>query len=458
MSGADASLVSSSAPNRQGGCNFNPLDHPIIFSLPRRLTPVSAWHEHIPFAMYLVSLLRPNMLVELGTHGGDSYCAFCQAVQELNLDTRCYAVDTWGGDPHSGNYGAEILNDLSAFHDPLYGSFSQLIQSTFSVARDHFPDGSIDLLHLDGYHTYEAARADLEPWLGKLSPRGVILLHDVNARERDFGVWRLWDELALRYPHWEVYHGHGLGVLAVGPAAAQVLDPLINASAQESNRIRAFFFRLAQGLTTAKMLAEETKVSETQQIEMLARELRTQAEVNASLIAQLNAKQYAEEQVQILTAELSELHERQAREQLADRNRIAALEQTIAEQIQHLDALAARIERMTMRETELRTLLLEAHAELWSRDRELDQVVAAASPLSPQASAMQASAIEFLQAENANLDQIVIARDKGIQWLRSELEIAQGEVRAMQSSRLWRMGTRYRNLKHRMLAGLGIKR
>jgi uncharacterized Zn-finger protein len=89
--------------------SLNPFDHPIIFSSPRRITPISAWHEHIPFGMLLVDLLRPNVFVELGTHYGDSYCSFCQAVQELDLVTQCYAVDSWEGDFHSGFYGPEVF-------------------------------------------------------------------------------------------------------------------------------------------------------------------------------------------------------------------------------------------------------------------------------------------------------------------------------------------------------------
>lgn len=449
MSSPGASLASASATNRMNNSPFNPLDHPVLFSLPRRLTPLSSWHEHIPFAMYLVSLLRPNVIVELGTSSGDSYCAFCQAVQELALDTRCYAVDTWEGDAHSGNYGPEILNDLRAFHDPLYSTFSQLIQSTFAAAQNHFADGSIDVLHLDGYHTYEAARADLGPWLCKISSRGVILLHDINARERDFGVWRLWEELAKKYPHWEFYHGHGLGVLAVGPAAIETLDGLLDASIQQVQLIRTFFFRLGQGLTPAKMLADATTMSEAPTIANLSQQVREQAEVNASLIAQLAAKHELEQQFETLDAEWSEFKQQKENEQIADRNRIAALQQTLDGQTQHLDALNTRIERMTLRETELRTLLLEAHAELLGRDQELDQIVAAASPLSPQK-----AALEFLQAEIANLNGIVAARDEGISWLRSELDAAQKQICTMQNSKIWRMGTRYRNIKNRLL---GIK-
>src|SRR6266403_4810506 len=52
---------------------LNPLDHPICLTSPKRVTRLSAWHEHIPFAMFLVDLLRPEGIVELGTESGESY-------------------------------------------------------------------------------------------------------------------------------------------------------------------------------------------------------------------------------------------------------------------------------------------------------------------------------------------------------------------------------------------------
>src|SRR3954468_3795682 len=89
----------------------NPMLHPIVFDTPRRLTTSTAWQEHTPFAMYLVDLLRPQTIVELGTYYGEAYCAFCQAVAALQLPTLAYAVDTWEGDEHTGTYGEEVLVD-----------------------------------------------------------------------------------------------------------------------------------------------------------------------------------------------------------------------------------------------------------------------------------------------------------------------------------------------------------
>lgn len=264
---------------------LNPLCHPICVTIPKRLAPYSGWHEHIPFAMFLVDLLKPKMIVELGTRYGSSYCAFCQAVKELHLDTACYAVDTWQGDLHSGLYGAEVLADLRMHHDPLYSSFSRLIQSTFDEALEHFANGTINLLHIDGYHTYESVRHDFEAWLPKISKHGVVLLHDTNVRERDFGIRKFWDEIKLKYPHFEFRHGHGLGILAVGKISSKELQELFELSEEESTRIRDFFFQLGHRLTLR--VRDKAMASELENQKGELQELKADLEYKNAYIAKL---------------------------------------------------------------------------------------------------------------------------------------------------------------------------
>src|SRR5437660_1687707 len=51
-----------------------------LFWRPERLGQASAWWQHVPFAHWLVTHAAPRRLVELGTHRGVSYAAFCEAV------------------------------------------------------------------------------------------------------------------------------------------------------------------------------------------------------------------------------------------------------------------------------------------------------------------------------------------------------------------------------------------
>ena len=219
--------------------------HPIIFNAPKRLIEGSSWITHAPFAFFLISILKPKVMVELGVFSGQSYCAFCQAVKTLKLDTRCYGIDTWKGDSHLGAYGENIFEELENYNRREYADFSRLLRLTFDDARSHFEDGSIDLLHIDGFHTYEEVKNDFEHWLPKMSPRGVVLFHDTFIKDLDFGVWKLWEEVSAKYPGFEFVHGCGLGVVAVGKeVGSDFLEFLREAKANRF--IGKLFFSLGQ--------------------------------------------------------------------------------------------------------------------------------------------------------------------------------------------------------------------
>ena len=227
----------------------------------------SAWYGHVPFAHWLVRALEPRCIVELGTHHGVSYAAFCRAVQRLRLGTRCFAVDTWQGDDHAGLYGEEVFSDFRTYHDERFAAFSTLLRSTFDEALEMIPDHSVDLLHIDGRHGFEDVRHDYERWRSKMSKRCVVLFHDTKVRENGFGVWRFWSELQQDFPSFEFLHGYGLGVLAVGsecPALVTALTGLGSSSA--AGTVRERFSQLgercileAQTKLLAQLLGERSR-------------------------------------------------------------------------------------------------------------------------------------------------------------------------------------------------------
>lgn len=228
----------------------------MLFEAPLRITR-SAWIEHTPFAMWLVDKMRPRNFVELGTHTGVSFSAVNQAVKRIGLPTRTYAIDTWQGDDHAGSYDEHVYRDLKQHIAQHYSDSAQLLRCTFDEALDHFPDNSIDLLHIDGLHTYEAVLHDYTTWLPKVRAGGIILFHDIAVKDRGFGVHQLWAEVEVPGRSFAFEHGFGLGVLSVDGCTRENLAPLFDVQAP-SNEIRSNFAYLGAhvGLRSRLLLSK----------------------------------------------------------------------------------------------------------------------------------------------------------------------------------------------------------
>lgn len=237
------------------------------FWSPDRLVPFEHWVGHIPFIFWLFKNFKPGRFVELGTHRGNSYCAMCQAVQRFNLASVGSAIDSWKGDIHMVPEPG-LYEELAAYHDPKYQSFSTLLRTTFDLARDSFADKTIDLLHIDGTHTYEAVKHDFENWFPKLTDSALVLFHDIEVRRDDFGVWRLWEELKARYATFSFHHSHGLGVLAVGDIPNKEINLLFSKSEDHSfvATVRNLFS--ARGNALIDLLLKDELASSLSEAEM----------------------------------------------------------------------------------------------------------------------------------------------------------------------------------------------
>ncbi|MFD9628362.1 class I SAM-dependent methyltransferase [Peribacillus muralis] len=184
----------------------------LALELPSDYLKNGAWSGHRRFVYDLVRFVKPVTIVELGTHHGTSFFSFCQAVRDAQIPTYCYAIDTWRGDPHSGYYGDHVYQAVKAVSVREFPDIGKLLRMDFDQAITLFEDNSIDLLHIDGYHTYEAAHHDYTSWYPKLKENSIVLFHDTVVRNDDFGVYRLWEELS-ELPHFEFPHSNGLGIL-----------------------------------------------------------------------------------------------------------------------------------------------------------------------------------------------------------------------------------------------------
>ena len=182
---------------------------------PRFESTITSWHPHRDFAYNLVKKFRPEIIVELGVHYGDSYFTFCQACDELELNTQLYGVDHWQGDKQAGFYGDDVFREVNEYNQEFHSQNSTFLRIDFTEALKSFETSSIDLLHIDGSHEYQSVRNDFGNWLPKIKKGGMILLHDILVEREDFGVKEFWKEISKNYKTESHQEGFGLGVIHV---------------------------------------------------------------------------------------------------------------------------------------------------------------------------------------------------------------------------------------------------
>ena len=178
------------------------------------MNPVWPWGGHRRFAYDLVRWMRPARIAELGVHWGTSFFTFAQAVKDGRMKgAELIGVDTFEGEEHAGHYGPEVLETVQRIVSQHFA------RQTITLHRMYFRDAlatvadeSLDLLHIDGLHTFEAVKDDFESWLPKLAPEGVVLFHDV-APDTGYGSTDYWNRITTQHPGFAFEHSWGLGVL-----------------------------------------------------------------------------------------------------------------------------------------------------------------------------------------------------------------------------------------------------
>lgn len=175
---------------------------------------VSPWNGHRNFIYDYIRNIRPKHIIELGTHYGCSFFAMSQAIKDDDLSTELIGVDTWKGDPQAGFYGEEVWDTVNKTIDKYFNNINlKLMRTTFDEASLEFDDDFFDVIHIDGYHTYESVSNDFTHWLPKLKKDGMIIFHDVDSK-LGYGSNDFWNEIKHKYTcTMEFTHSWGLGIL-----------------------------------------------------------------------------------------------------------------------------------------------------------------------------------------------------------------------------------------------------
>jgi|GEM_PF-5156101 len=171
----------------------------------------SIWRGHAAFAYSLVMYFQPATIVDLGVFKGCSTVAMALALKRLGRG-KIYAVDTWQGDDHLGKYNEDVFNTfISDVEDLGLADIVRPMRMLFSESAREIRE-PVDLLHVDGFHTYAATRRDFADFQRSLKPGAVVLFHDVSNWSFP-GLRAYWTLLSLRYRSFRFDHASGLGVV-----------------------------------------------------------------------------------------------------------------------------------------------------------------------------------------------------------------------------------------------------
>lgn len=153
----------------------------------------------------LTRALRPRLVIETGTHDGLGALLLLRAL-ELN-----------GQDGHPGKLVSFDVNPFAGWligENPLWEL--RLESSQEGMSEVLAAEGALDMFIYDGWHTYEAERADLEIAAAHLSENGVLLSDDaqVSRALRDVCERQGFDY--LEFQEIPVGHFYAGAVLAAG--------------------------------------------------------------------------------------------------------------------------------------------------------------------------------------------------------------------------------------------------
>lgn len=150
----------------------------------------SAWtHEAMFYKNYLAKEIIGEVftIVEIGVHFGYSLFVMAHDFPEASL----FGVDNFT--MHDSDRAREHLNA----HLPNFNNIRLLEGNSVELAKqwgrpENYLD--IDVLHIDGGHTYDEAKADFDSWSKYVRQGGVVMFHDVRVF-RDKGPGELFDQL-----------------------------------------------------------------------------------------------------------------------------------------------------------------------------------------------------------------------------------------------------------------------
>lgn len=139
--------------------------------------------ERISCLVQICNYLQPDSkMIEIGCLRGHSTMIF----NSTGKFKKIFCIDPWspGYDPKDVNSDIDFKEVENSF-DYNIKNFNNIIKikNTSKEAFDNWIYNKVDLVYIDGCHTYEAVKEDISLWINKINSGGIIAGHDYGFHE-----------------------------------------------------------------------------------------------------------------------------------------------------------------------------------------------------------------------------------------------------------------------------------
>jgi len=167
----------------------------------------------------LAKEIKHGAIVELGSYLGKSASVFAAM---SGKDTVIYCIDLWNNCAMPGGVldtYTEFLKNIEPWKDRIIPIRANTHDEKFqTIPAIDFSEGmlEIDLLFIDGDHSYEGCLADLKCWYSRVKPGAKIVLHDYTETAPGCGVKQAADEFFSNFKPKESRISCSLLVVTIG--------------------------------------------------------------------------------------------------------------------------------------------------------------------------------------------------------------------------------------------------
>jgi cephalosporin hydroxylase len=189
------------------------------FQFSRKVFNLVQIQSEIEGLVKLVSGISPKIVCEIGTRSCGTSFLLSQAVPgvEVFIGLDLY-VSNWSQFRAFARPGQQVTALTGSSYDP----------TTVKRVEQILAGRKIDMLFIDGDHSYDGVKKDFDLYSPMVRQGGLIALHDImpDHRERDGrttgpysgGVPKMWNEIKAKYPSHEFIgspdqEGFGIGAI-----------------------------------------------------------------------------------------------------------------------------------------------------------------------------------------------------------------------------------------------------